>query len=64
MQRPGANVVVDPVSRKVTEIDGKPVTDHTDELQAFADAVLAEAGIAAPVAKAEKATPDVVLGQP
>lgn len=48
MQRPGNSVVVDPVTRKVTSIDGLPVTEHTDELQAFADAALAEAGVVAP----------------
>lgn len=40
----GSSVEVDPKTRKVTAIDGKPVApeDHTAEMQAFADAALAE----------------------
>lgn len=48
MKQPGASVVVDPVTRKVIEIDGKSVTEHTAELQAFADQALREAGVPEP----------------
>ena len=41
----GSSVVVDPVTRRVVEIDGVPVEIHTPAMQAFADRALAEAGI-------------------
>lgn len=38
----GSSITVDPKTRKVTHIDGKPVTEHTEAMQAFADNALAD----------------------
>ncbi len=60
----GSSVEVDPKTRKVTAIDGKPVApeDHTADMQAFADAALKdffETPASAPQAKPRKAAPDL-----
>lgn len=36
----GNSITVDPISRKVTHIDGIPVKMHTNEMQEFANAAL------------------------